>query len=158
MRYLVSQVEQWGAQIDAMPAPDPGRRKVGKKEAVILLARKLQAAARRGFSTTELQAALSAMGLKVHVDTLRSALRDAGQRPVKRPARPRPSHADQKGRDAESHRKAERPAVREADRSRDDAAAARPTALTRPRPAPPEPGPPSIDRARFLPREDSDEL
>ena len=94
MRYLVSQIEQWGAEIDAMPAPDPGRRKVGKKEAIVLLAKKLQAAQRRGHSTADLHEALSVMGLKVHVDTLRSALRTAGGAPVRRPASPRQSRRD----------------------------------------------------------------
>jgi hypothetical protein len=79
MKYLVSQVEAWGEELDALPAPDPGRRKVGKRAAVQLLARKLQAAARRGFSTAELLEVLAAKGLKVHVDTLRDALRSAGR-------------------------------------------------------------------------------
>jgi hypothetical protein len=32
MKYLVSDVERWGKEIDAMPAPDPGRRTVGKRK------------------------------------------------------------------------------------------------------------------------------
>jgi hypothetical protein len=79
MKYLVSQVEAWGEELDALPAPDPGGRKVGKRAAVQLLAKKLQAAARRGFSTAELLEVLAAKGLKVHVDTLRDALRSVGR-------------------------------------------------------------------------------
>jgi hypothetical protein len=37
MKYLVSEVERWGREIDALPAPDPGRRRVGKEEAVTLI-------------------------------------------------------------------------------------------------------------------------
>jgi hypothetical protein len=183
MRYLVSQVEQWGAEIDAMPAPDPGRRKVGKKEAIVLLARKLQAAARRGFSTAELHEALSAMGLKVHVDTLRSALRDAGQRPSKQPARARRSRGVLERRRPESRREGERADGRDPHGITGDKATAR-AAANEPRNGPevvtgrtpaaitkvdrshlgmtqavrPGPRPASIDRATFIPREDSDEL
>jgi hypothetical protein len=89
MKYLVSEVETWGEEIDAMPAPDPGRRRVGKKEAVILLAKKLRAAARRGFSTAELLDVLAAKGLKVHADTLRAALKVGGRGAVTCPVRRR---------------------------------------------------------------------
>jgi hypothetical protein len=89
MKYLVSEIETWGKEIDAMPAPDPGRRRVGKKEAVILLAKKLRAAARRGFSTAELLDVLAAKGLKVHADTLRAALKVGGRGPVTCPVRVR---------------------------------------------------------------------
>jgi hypothetical protein len=89
MKYLVSEVETWGKEIDAMPAPDPGRRRVGKKEAVILLAKKLRAAARRGFSTAELLDVLAAKGLKVHADTLRAALKVGGRGAVTCPVRSR---------------------------------------------------------------------
>jgi hypothetical protein len=78
MKYLVSQVEQWGDELETL-APDPGRRKVGKREAVLLLARQLQAAARRGLSALELRAALAAKGLEVHIDLVREALRSAGK-------------------------------------------------------------------------------
>jgi hypothetical protein len=91
MKYLVSEVETWGKEIDALPAPDPGRRKVGKKEAVFLLAKKLQAAARRGFSTTELLEVLASKGLTVHVDTVRAALKVGGRRAVTSPVRNRES-------------------------------------------------------------------
>jgi hypothetical protein len=74
-----------------MPPPDPGRRKVGKKEAVFLLAKKLQAAARRGFSTAELLEILASKGLKVHVDTVRAALRLVGRGAVTSPGRSRKS-------------------------------------------------------------------
>ena len=37
MKYLVSEVERWGQEIDALRAPDPGRRRVGKKKAVTLI-------------------------------------------------------------------------------------------------------------------------
>jgi hypothetical protein len=89
MKYLVSEVELWGKEIDAMPAPDPGRRRVGKKEAVFLLAKKLQAAARRGFSTAELLEVLASKGLTVHVDTVRAALRLVGRGAVTSPVRSR---------------------------------------------------------------------
>ena len=85
MKYLVSDVESWGKELDAMPAPDPGRRKVGKKEAVFLLAKKLQAAARRGFSTAELLEVLASKGLTVHIDTVRAALKLVGRSAATRP-------------------------------------------------------------------------
>jgi hypothetical protein len=91
MKYLVSEVENWGKEIDALRAPDPGRRKVGKKEAVFLLAKKLQAAARRGFSTAELLEILASKGLKVHVDAVRAALRLVGRGAVTSPGRSRKS-------------------------------------------------------------------
>ena len=85
MKYLVSDVESWGKELDAMPAPDPGRRRVGKKEAVFLLAKKLQAAARRGFSTAELLEVLASKGLTVHIDTVRAALKLVGRSAATRP-------------------------------------------------------------------------
>jgi hypothetical protein len=91
MKYLVSEVENWGREIDALPAPDPGRRKVGKKAAVFLLAKKLQAAARRGFSTAELLEVLASKGLTVHVDTVRAALNVGRRRAVTSPVRNRES-------------------------------------------------------------------
>jgi hypothetical protein len=97
MKYLVSEVESWGKEIDAMPAPDPGRRRVGKKEAVILLAKKLRAAARRGFSTAELLDVLAAKGLKVHADTLRAALKVGGRGAVRCPVRSRRLDGGPKG-------------------------------------------------------------
>ena len=97
MKYLVSEVETWGKEIDAMPAPDPGRRRVGKKEAVILLAKKLRAAARRGFSTAELLDVLAAKGLKVHADTLRAALKVGGRGAVTCPMRSRRIAGSPKG-------------------------------------------------------------
>jgi hypothetical protein len=89
MKYLVSEVESWGKELDAMPAPDPGRRRVGKKEAVFLLAKKLQAAARRGFSRAELLEILASKGLKVHGDTVRAALKLVGRGAVTSPVRSR---------------------------------------------------------------------
>jgi hypothetical protein len=89
MKYMVSEVETWGKEIDAMPAPDPGRRRVGKKEAVILIAKKLRAATRRGFSTAELLDVLAAKGLKVHADTLRAALKVGGRGAATCPVRSR---------------------------------------------------------------------
>jgi hypothetical protein len=91
MKYLVSEVENWGKEIDALPAPDPGRKKVGKKAAVFLLAKKLQAAARRGFSTAELLEVLASKGLTVHVDTVRAALKLGGRGAVTSPVRNRKS-------------------------------------------------------------------
>jgi hypothetical protein len=85
MKYLVSQVEQWGEELDSL-APDPGSRKVGKRGAVLLIAKKLQAAARRGLSASELRAALAEKGLEVHIDLLRDALRSAGKPPGTPPA------------------------------------------------------------------------
>jgi hypothetical protein len=89
MKYLVSEVESWGKDIDAIPAPDPGRRKVGKKEAVFLLARKLQAAARRGVLTAELLEVLASKGLTVHIDTVRAALKVGRRGAVTSPVRSR---------------------------------------------------------------------
>ena len=97
MKYLVSDVESWGKELDAMPAPDPGRRKVGKKEAVFLLAKKLQAAARRGFSTAELLEVLASKGLTVHIDTVRAALKLVGRSAAARPGGGRRSAGAPKG-------------------------------------------------------------
>jgi hypothetical protein len=84
MKYQISQVQQWGEELDALPAPEPGSRMVGKREAVLLLADKLQSAARRGVSRAALLEALEAKGIKVHIDLLREALKHgrkgAGQR------------------------------------------------------------------------------
>jgi hypothetical protein len=77
IEYLVSQVEGWREELAALPPPDPGRRKVGKHQAVIMMAKELQAAARQGYTTRELLELLAAKGLKIHVDTLREALRQA---------------------------------------------------------------------------------
>jgi hypothetical protein len=77
IQYLVSQVEGWREEFAALPPPDPGRRKVGKHQAVIMMAKELQAAARQGYTTWELLELLAAKGLKIHVDTLREALRQA---------------------------------------------------------------------------------
>jgi hypothetical protein len=79
MKYQVSQVQQWGEELDALPAPEPGSRRVGKREAVLLLADKLQSAARRGISRAALLEALEAKGLKVHIDLLRDALNHVGK-------------------------------------------------------------------------------
>ena len=84
MKYLVSEVESWGREIDAIPGPDPGRPKVGK-EAVPMLARKLQAAARPGVSTAELLEVLASKGLTVHVDPVRAALKVGGRGAVTSP-------------------------------------------------------------------------
>ena len=89
MKYLVSDIERLGEEIDALPAPDPGRRKVGKKEAVILLANRLKAAARRGFSTAELLEVLASKGLTVHIDTVRAAMKVGGRRAATSPVRNR---------------------------------------------------------------------
>jgi hypothetical protein len=77
IKYLVSQVAGWREELAALPPPDPGRRKVGKHQAVIMMAKELQAAARQGYTTRELLELLAAKGLKIHVDTLREALRQA---------------------------------------------------------------------------------
>jgi len=87
MKYQVSQVQQWGDELDALPAPEPGSRMVGKREAVLLLAEKLQSAARRGVSRAALLEALEAKGLKVHIDLLREALKHAGKAAGKGPPR-----------------------------------------------------------------------
>jgi hypothetical protein len=102
MKYLVSDIERLGEEIDALPPPDPGRRKVGKKEAVILLANKLKAAARRGFSTAELLEVLATKGLKIHVDTLRAAFRDVGRVAATGPARGQRKAGEPKGARAEA--------------------------------------------------------
>jgi hypothetical protein len=107
MKYLVSDVESWGKDLDAMPAPDPGSRKVGKKEAVVLLAKKLQAAARRGFSTAELLDVLASKGLRVHVDTVRAALKLAGKGPLTSPRRGQRNAAATTGRPVETGSEAE---------------------------------------------------
>jgi hypothetical protein len=93
MKFQVSQVQQWGEELDALPAPEPGSRMVGKREAVLLLAGKLQSATRRGISRAVLLEALKAKGLNVHIDLLREALqhvgKKSGQRPARAPRRPR---------------------------------------------------------------------
>jgi hypothetical protein len=152
MRYLVSQVETWGAEIDAMPAPDPGGRKVGKKEALVMLARQLQTAVRRGYSTTALHAALSEMGLHVHVDTLRAALRAAGRSSAKRPARTgRP--------EAVAPPPLDRPNAHLASASRAGQSTAPATNADSPRSESQRPARPApIERPQFAPRDDSDDL
>jgi hypothetical protein len=75
-KYFVSQVESWREELAALPPPDPGRRKVGKKQAIIMMSKELKAAARQGYTTRDLLDVLAAKGLKVHGDTLRDALRE----------------------------------------------------------------------------------
>jgi hypothetical protein len=100
MKYQVSQVQQWGEELDALSPPDPGSRMVGKREAVLLLAEKLQAAMQRGLSKAALLEALEARGLKVHVDLLREALKHgkaSAQRPGRAPRRTRREAAAETG-------------------------------------------------------------
>lgn len=77
MKYLVSQIEVWREELAALPPQDPGRRKVGKEQAVALMAKELQAAARRGYTADELADVLATKGLDVHGHTLRKTLRKA---------------------------------------------------------------------------------
>jgi hypothetical protein len=60
---------------------------VGKREAVLLLAEKLQAATRRGVTRAALLEALETKGLKVHIDLLREALKHVGKTSAQRQAR-----------------------------------------------------------------------
>ena len=87
MKYQVSEVQQWGEELDALPAPEPGSRMVGKREAVLLLAERLRAATRRGVTRATLLEALEAKGLKVHIDLLREALKHVGKTSAQRQAR-----------------------------------------------------------------------
>ena len=64
-------------------------RKLSADQLIPVLAKKLQAAARRGFSTTELLEVLASKGLTVHVDTVRAALKVGGRRAVTSPVRNR---------------------------------------------------------------------
>jgi hypothetical protein len=80
MKYLVSDIEVWREEIEALRGPEPGSRKVGKSEAIGLVAKELQAALQRGLTTSELLEFLAAKGLKVHEDTLRLAMRKVGRR------------------------------------------------------------------------------
>ncbi len=75
MTFLVSQIDSWRAELAALPPPDLSSRKVGKLAAVALMAKELQALARRGYTTGELIGVLAEKGLTVHKDTLTRALR-----------------------------------------------------------------------------------
>jgi hypothetical protein len=159
MRFLVSQIETWGAEIDALPAPDPGGRKVGKREALAMLAKQLQAAARRGYSTTMLHGALSEMGLKVHVDTLRAALRAAGRFPAKRPSRTARTEGSQTRPRAAATPPLDRPSASETNGSQNENSPATTRKAEPPRSAPRLEGrPTTVDRTRYVPRGDSDDL
>jgi hypothetical protein len=93
MKYLVSQIESWREEIAAPPPPDPGRRRVGKEQAVIMMAKELRVAARQGYTSGELLEVLAAKGLEApgHLsDDSPYAARIAAGPPA---ARPR-SHAN----------------------------------------------------------------
>jgi hypothetical protein len=96
-QYLVSQVEGWREELAALPPPDPGRRKVGKHQAVIMMAKELQAAARQGYTARELLEVLAAKGLQVHLDTVREALRKARRTAGPGPTRARRRDGDGNG-------------------------------------------------------------
>jgi len=106
MKYFVSQIETWREELAALPPPDPGRRKVGKEQAVIMLSKELRAAARQGYTARELLDVLAAKGLKVHADTLRDALRK-----VRRGAKTTPQRGRGQLGDASGALAGEKPAV-----------------------------------------------
>jgi hypothetical protein len=110
MKYQVSQVQQWGEELDALPAPEPGSRMVGKREAVLLLADKLQSAARRGVSRAALLEALEAKGIKVHLDLLREALKHVGKVSGHRRARAPKKDGFAPATTATEHQEKDRPA------------------------------------------------
>jgi hypothetical protein len=77
MTFTVSQVNAWRAELAAMPAPDPTTRAVGKRAALEMMAKELQALCRRGYTTAELLELLATKGLHTHEETLRAVLRTA---------------------------------------------------------------------------------
>ena len=54
-----------------MPAPDPATLKLGKRAAIEVMRKELQALVRRGYTTAELLDVLAVKGLQVHEETLR---------------------------------------------------------------------------------------
>ena len=143
MTITLAQVDSWRAEARTLSPPDSRDRKVGKSEAVALMAAELRGLARRGYSVDQLVAWLATKGLIVHRDTLRRALRKG-----------RATRATTAG---ISDRSA-------ADDKRDRFEAAKP--ITRkPRPRSSDDGPRGLDRTSaatpretFFPRPDSEEL
>jgi hypothetical protein len=93
MTFTVSQVNAWRAELAAMPAPDPTTRTVGKRAALALMAKELQALYRRGYTTAELLELLATRGLHTHEETLRAVLRTARPSGPRATTRPRPSQS-----------------------------------------------------------------
>jgi len=93
MTFTVSQVNAWRADLAAMPAPDPTTRAVGKRAALEMLAKELQALSRRGYTTAELLELLATKGLHTHEETLRAVLRTARPSGPRATTRPRPSQS-----------------------------------------------------------------
>jgi hypothetical protein len=91
MTFTVSQVNAWRAELAAMPAPDPTTRAVGKRAALEMIAKELQALSRRGYTTAELLELLATKGLHTHEETLRAVLRTAKSSAPRASTRPRPS-------------------------------------------------------------------
>jgi len=93
MTFTVSQVNAWRAELAAMPAPDPTTRAVGKRAALEMMAKELQALCRRGYTTAELLELLATKGLHTHEETLRAVLRTARPSGPRATTRPRPSQS-----------------------------------------------------------------
>ena len=93
MTFTVSQVNSWRAELAAMPAPDPTTRSVGKRAALEMMAKELQALSRRGYTTAELLELLATKGLHTHEETLRAVLRTARPSGPRATTRPRPSQS-----------------------------------------------------------------
>jgi hypothetical protein len=91
MTFTVSQVNAWRSELAAMPAPDPTTRAVGKRAALEMMAKELQALSRRGYTTAEMLELLATKGLNIHEETLRAVLRTARLSGPRASTRPRPS-------------------------------------------------------------------
>ena len=74
-----------------MPAPDPTTRAVGKRAALEMLAKELQALSRRGYTTAELLELLATKGLHIHEEALRAVLRTGGSSGARATTQPRRS-------------------------------------------------------------------
>ena len=91
MTFTVSQVNAWRSELAAMPATDPTKRTVGKRAALEMMEKDLQALSRRGYTTAELLELLATKGLHTHEETLRAVLRTAKSSAPRASTRPRPS-------------------------------------------------------------------
>jgi hypothetical protein len=93
MTFTVSQVNAWRSELAAMPAPDPTTRAVGKRAALEMMAKELQALSRRGYTIAEMLELLATKGLNIHEETLRAVLRTARSSGPRASTGPRPSQS-----------------------------------------------------------------
>jgi hypothetical protein len=76
-----------------MPTPDPTTGTVGKRAALEMMAKELQALSRRGYTTAELLELLATKGIHIHEETLRAVLRTVRSPGPQATTRPRPSQS-----------------------------------------------------------------